>query len=129
MRFNRFNQQQHHHQETRERQRAEPTNPIQQLLQLLPVLILILMSLSNFTGSSQPSFSFYMQTSYPISKTTSTIEKNINYFVPKGFDEKFRNKPNDLKKFEKTVEAEYAEVLSTSCLNEKGKKHRNLQIV
>ncbi len=104
------------------------------ILQLIPVSLALLISawlgMQTFMGGRKH-YSLDRRDNYTNAKTTSTIGKEIQYFVPRGFEERHKSsgRNNDrLYQLEKQVEGEYASVLSKQCIYERDRQTRSLNV-
>ena len=82
--------------------------------QLCPILILLLVPLLSPLFESEPLFMLKPNTQYETHMKTSNLK--TSFYVKTDFPEIFTG---SLSKLEKTVEAEYVDMLRTSCHREK----------
>ena len=104
------------------------------LFQIIFVVIIIVIStwlgIQIFIGGSKK-YSLIKRDKYVHARITSTIGKEIEYFVPRGFAENHKSKDRSNKrlyKLEKQIEGEYASVLSKQCIYERDRHTRSLNV-
>ena len=104
------------------------------ILQFLPIFLVLLISIwfgmQGFVGRRKY-YSLDKRDNYIHARTTSTIGKEIQYFVPRGFEElhKSGGSSNDrLYQLEKQVEGDLASVLSKQCIYERDRQARSLNV-
>ena len=98
------------------------------LLQLLPMLLLFLMSFFSLqsNGGNEAVYSLSPYGRYVIPRQTSTygITNNIPYFVNEEFSMKYGRSAQELRRVERSVEADFREKLIRRCRQETEYKSR-----
>ena len=101
---------------------------------MIPIILAVMISVwFGMQGifRNPKNYSLDKRDNYLYPRITSTIGKEIEYFVQRGFRErhKYSDKSNnELYNLEKQVEGEYATVLSKQCIYERDRQSRSLNV-